>query len=160
MIRKYLEDDFEILENWVTDKELLLQFSGTDFSFPLTKDQIERYQTINPDRLFYIGIDQNSQPYAFGEIIPQMNNVPRLARILIGEGLRRGMGLGQLFVKDLVQECIALYDGKTIELFVWDQNYTAVSCYKKVGFEYLPKKQMTMLHDDKQYDIYKMRLTL
>lgn len=52
MIRKYLEDDFEILENWVTNKELLLQFSGTDFNFPLTKDQIERYQTKNPDRSF------------------------------------------------------------------------------------------------------------
>jgi hypothetical protein len=53
MIRKYLEDDSEILENWVTNKKLLLQFSGTDFNFPL----------------------------------------------------------------DLIQECIALYDSKTIELF-------------------------------------------
>jgi RimJ/RimL family protein N-acetyltransferase len=160
MIRKYLEDDFEILENWVTNKELLLQFSGTDFNFPLTKDQIERYQTKNPDRSFYVGLDQNSQPFAFGEIIPQMTNVPRLARILIGEERKRGLGLGRLFVTDLIQECIALYDCKTIELFAWDQNHAAIRCYQKAGFEYLSEKQMTMSHDDKQYDIYKMRLTL
>lgn len=160
MIRKYLEDDFEILENWVTDKEQLLQFSGTDFSFPLIKDQIERYQTINPDRLFYIGIDQNSQPYAFGEIIPQMNNVPRLARILIGEESKRGIGLGQLFIGNLVHECTIRYACKNIELFVWDKNRAAIRCYQKAGFEFLPKKQMTMIHDEKQYDIYKIRLTL
>jgi RimJ/RimL family protein N-acetyltransferase len=160
MIRKYLEDDFEILENWVTNKELLLQFSGTDFNFPLTKDKIERYQTKNPDRFFYVGLDQNSQPYAFGEIIPQMTNVPRLARILIGEERKRGLGLGRLFVKDLIQECIAHYDCKTIELFVLDKNHAAIRCYQKAGFEYLPDKQMTMIHDEKLYDIYKMRLTL
>lgn len=160
MIRKYLAVDFEILEKWVINKELLLQFSGTDFSFPITKDQIERYQKANPEGVFYIGLDHNLEPYAFGEIIPQLNNVPRLARILIGEELRRGRGFGQLFVNDLVQECITLYDCKTIELFVLDQNHSAIRCYQKVGFEYLPERQMTMIYEDMQYDIYKMRLTL
>lgn len=89
-----------------------------------------------------------------------MTNVPRLARILIGEERKRGLGLGRLFVTDLIQECIALYDCKTIELFAWDQNHAAIRCYQKAGFEYLSEKQMTMSHDDKQYDIYKMRLTL
>ncbi|RZL10442.1 MAG: GNAT family N-acetyltransferase [Pedobacter sp.] len=160
MIREFLPDDFETLEKWVINKELLLQFSGTDFSFPITKDQIERYQKANPERVFYIGLDHNLKPYAFGEIIPQLNNVPRLARILIGEKSRRGMGLGQLFIKELVQECIVRHDCKSIELFVWDQNDAAINCYNKVGFEYLPEKQMMITYDDKQYDIYKMRLTL
>jgi RimJ/RimL family protein N-acetyltransferase len=160
MIRKYLEDDFEILESWVTDRDLLVQFSGTGFSFPLTKDQIANYQTANPDRTFFLGLNHRLERYAFGEIIPQDSSVPRLGRILIGDNAHRGVGLGQLFVKDLVQECIARYDCKSVELFVWDQNQAAIQCYSKVGFEYLPEKQMTMIHDNKRYNIYKMRLTL
>ena len=156
MIRKYLAEDFEILQSWVISKDLLLQFAGTDFEYPLSKDALSSYQQANPDRSFYLGIDRDLIPYAFGEIIPQNDNVPRLARILIGEHRNRGLGMGQLFIRDLIQECIDKYHCPAVELFVWDQNYAAIKCYSNVGFELLPEKHKTLIHEDKYYDIYKM----
>jgi hypothetical protein len=99
MIRKYLAEDFEILQSWVISKDLLLQFAGTDFEYPLSKDALSSYQQANPDRSFYLGIDSNSNPYAVGEIIPQAFNILRLARILIGESQNRGLGLGSCLLK-------------------------------------------------------------
>lgn len=156
MIRKYLAEDFEILQSWVISKDLLLQFAGTDFEYPLSKDALSSYQQANPDRSFYLGIDRDSLPYAFGEIIPQNNNVPRLARILIGEHRNRGLGMGQLFIRDLIEECVKTYDCPAVELYVWDQNHAAINCYTKVGFELLPEKHKTLIHEYKYYDIYKM----
>jgi RimJ/RimL family protein N-acetyltransferase len=133
-----------------------LQFSGTDFHFPITKLQVQVYQQANPDRTFYLGFDDKLEPYAFGEIIPQAGNVPRLGRILVGQKDKRGIGLGQLFVLDLIQECVNCYKCNAVELFVWDQNLAAIRCYLKVGFKYIPEKQMTMTHEGRQYDIHKM----
>lgn len=157
MIRLYTPNDFETLNGWVTDPEILLQFSGTDFTFPITEQQIINYQSRNPDRTFYLGIGDDGNPYGFGEIIPQENDIPRLGRLLIGDPKRRGCGLGATFVEDLVGECKVLFGCNSVELYVWDQNRNAISCYAKVGFQYLKEKQLTMIHQGRQFDIYKMR---
>lgn len=161
-MRYYLKDftleDFPILNHWVTDADLLLQFSGTDFTYPLTEKQILDYQQTYTDRRFYIGIADNV-PFAFGEIIPQENGVPRLGRILIGDINLRGQGLGRIFAKLLVKLCKELYDSNAVDLFVWDQNLAAIKCYQSVGFKLNPEKYKTLFHEGKSYDIYRMTFT-
>jgi RimJ/RimL family protein N-acetyltransferase len=156
MIRPYTSSDFTQLESWVTDAALLLQFSGTDFSYPITEQQITAYQTIHPDRVFYMGYTIENIPFAFGEIIPQEGAGPRLGRILVGEPGLRGQGLGKYFIRLLVDECEKGYEGDAAELFVWDKNTAAIKCYEAVGFEYLPEKCKTLVHEGVSYDIYKM----
>ena len=39
-LRKYQDSDFSLLAQWVTSPDLLFQFAGTDFSFPLTQNQL------------------------------------------------------------------------------------------------------------------------
>jgi len=159
MIRPYTSADFKQLESWVTDAALLLQFSGTDFSYPITEQQIEDYRTIHPDRCFYMGYTKENVPFAFGEIISQKGAGPRLGRILVGEPGLRGLGLGKCFIKLLVEECKRVYDCDTVELFVWDKNAAAIRCYAAVGFKYLPEKCKTLVHEGISYDIYKMVYT-
>lgn len=157
MIKPYDSTDFGLIESWVTDAELLLQFSGTDFSYPLTEQQIQAYQAKYPERSFYIGYTVDGLPFAFGEIIPQESGYPRLARILIGEASQRGQGLGRCFIKMLQEECKRVYATDTVELFVWEKNYAAIKCYESVGFVFLPETRFSMTHDAITYDIYKMR---
>lgn len=152
--------DFHLLEKWVTSPELLFQFSGTDFSYPITEQQILNYQLLHPDRSFYIGYSQNDIPFAFGEIIPQENGAPRLGRILIGESRLRGLGFGKYFTKMLVGECKRIYDCTRVELLVWDKNQMAIKCYKSVGFEYIAEKHNSLVHDGVSYNIHKMIRTL
>jgi len=156
MLKRFSSSDFPLLESWVIDADLLLQFSGTDFNYPLTEKQLSDYQLVHPDRKMYIGYSQNEIPFAFGEIIPQEGGQPRLGRILIGDPRQRGQGFGKYFIRMMVEECRRLYACSQVELFVWDKNQQAIKCYKSVGFEYLPEKQNCVVHEDVRYDIYKM----
>ena len=159
MLKPYKSSDFKLLKNWVTDAELLLQFSGTDFTFPLSEQQIVDYRIKHPDRCFYIGYTQEGLPFSFGEIIPQESGYPRLARILVGEPSLRGQGLGRYFIELLVEESKRLYNTDTVELFTWEKNYAAIRCYESVGFKFLPEKSKTMVHEEISYDIHKMVFT-
>ncbi|HWW40633.1 GNAT family N-acetyltransferase [Pedobacter sp.] len=155
MLKPYTSADFKLLEKWVTDEDLLLQFAGTDFSYPITRQQITVYRTAYPERNFYIAY-QDETPFAFGEIILQGSGIPKLARILVGEPSLRGKGLGGKFIKSLVAESARLYSTKTLELLVWDQNIAAIKCYERVGFVYSPERHTMLAHKGKNYNIHKM----
>lgn len=159
MIKPYTSSDFKLLDAWVTDADLLLQFSGTDFSYPLTEEQIVEYCARHPDRRLYIGYTVNGVPFAFGEIIPQESGYPRLARILVGEPMHRGQGLGRYFIRLLVRECKRLYNTDSVELFTWEKNYPAIKCYESVGFRFLPERCKEMVHECVSYNIHKMIYT-
>lgn len=159
MIKLYDSSNFKLVESWVTDADLLLQFSGTDFSYPLTEKQIVDYQTRHPDRRFYIGYTVDELPFAFGEIIPQESGYPRLARILVGKSTLRGQGLGRYFIGLLLEESKRLYHTSSVELFTWEKNYAAIRCYESVGFRFLPDKSKTMVHKGISYNIHKMIYT-
>ncbi|TKC57680.1 GNAT family N-acetyltransferase [Pedobacter hiemivivus] len=159
MVKPYNSSNFKLVESWVTDADLLLQFSGTDFSYPLTAQQIIDYQISHPDRCFYIGYTHDDLPFAFGEIIPQESGYPRLARILVGNSIARGQGLGRYFIGLLVEESKRLYNTDTVELFTWDKNYAAIRCYESVGFKFLPEICKVMVHNGMSYNIHKMIYT-
>jgi len=156
MLKVYTCSDFKKLQSWVTDCEILLQFSGTDFSYPLQEQQFSKYQEIHPDRTFYLGYLPDNTAFAFGEIIPQEDNVPRLGRILIGKSELRGKGLGRYFVRLLLEQCRSLYNCEYAELFVWSENFTAIKCYQSVGFVYCSDKLKTLAVEDKSFNIHKM----
>ncbi|HYH16947.1 MAG TPA: GNAT family protein [Flavisolibacter sp.] len=157
-LRRYQPPDFALLAQWVTSPELLFQFAGTDFTFPLTSTQLDVYQAAHPDRLFYVACLPNNKPFAFGEIIPQDTNTPRLGRLLVGDTAKRGKGLGAIFVQLLVDECIRLFHCKHIELYVLRDNVQARRCYEKVGFSFVADASFQLIGNDETYTIDKMRL--
>jgi RimJ/RimL family protein N-acetyltransferase len=129
---------FDQLQTWVDSEDLLLQFSGDTFAFPLSFPDFERYQLAHPDRQFYMVInDVFNEPCGFGEIIPQPGNIPRLGRLLIGNPAQRGKGLGKLMVKLLVQKCTLRFSCPAVELFVLADNRAAVNCYLSAGFYFI-----------------------
>ncbi|HEY0054947.1 MAG TPA: GNAT family N-acetyltransferase [Pedobacter sp.] len=159
MLKQYEDTDFPILENWIADADLLLQFSGTDFSYPIKQKQIFDYRLLYPDRKFYIGYTPENIPFAFGEIIPQDNGIPRLARVLVGDPGLRGRGLGKYFIQLLVDECKLKFSISSVELLVWDKNPAAISCYQAIGFVYSPEKEKTLIVNDLSFDIHRMTYT-
>ncbi len=80
-LKDYKASDFGTLSGWVTSYELLVQFAGTEFTYPLNNEEIEKYQLKYPERKFYMGYNNNI-PVFFGEIIPSENNIPRLGRLI------------------------------------------------------------------------------
>ncbi len=155
-ITKYSILYFNFLSRWITDANLLFQFAGTDFSFPITELQLIGYQKNHPNRNFYIGLNTVNEPVAFGEIIPQGNNIPRIGRLLIGNPQERGKGFGTSFIHLLLAECKALFQTKTVELFVLENNLPAVHCYRKIGFQFLPNQSWKVSHNQQNFVLLKM----
>lgn len=159
MVELYTDSHFPLLEKWVTDADLLLQFSGTEFTYPITRKQVSDYQSKHPDRNFYLGYTKDKSPFAFGEIIPQESGSPRIARVLVGDPSLRGHGLGKYFIKLLLNECKRLFECQGAELFVWDKNYAAIRCYQGAGFKYATEERRILVYENKSYNLHKMIFT-
>lgn len=140
MIKSYTSSDFDTIASWVTDEELLLQFAGTDFTYPLTRQQLNDYQILHPDRRFYMAYLPDQAPFAFAEIIPQESGNPRLARVLVGKPSMRGQGLGRQFIALLLEEIRLRYQSTAVDLYVWEKNNAAIKCYESVGFILCPER--------------------
>ncbi|CAN5495899.1 hypothetical protein BH11BAC2_BH11BAC2_21720 [soil metagenome] len=157
MLKSFLETDFYLLEKWVQTPEILFEFAGTTFTFPLTYLQIVNYQLQFPDRLLYLGYTPEGRAFAFGEIIPQCTNIPRLGRILVGEQSDRGKGLGKYFIKLLISECTRRFLTAKVELYVMEENKIAQQTYKSLGFEFSTDDPILLHHQEKVYKIFKMK---
>ena len=158
-LKLYSNCDFPVLKEWITGSDMLFQFAGTEFKYPITEDQVFNYRVTHTDRPWYIAYIDD-EPVAFGELIPQEGDVPRLARLLIGEQTMRGKGIGVAFINTLIEECRRLYSSPAIELYVWDGNLPAIRCYEKCGFSFLPRESISITYKDKAYLIRKMRREL
>jgi len=156
MLKEYSDADFELLETWITDEDILFTFSGTDWNFPLTREQISDYQATRHGRAFYIGYTDDGEPFAIGEIILEGIYSPRLARILVGSKHQRGIGLGTRFVSALLDKCLAQSPSDHIHLFVVEDNYTAIRCYEKVGFKFNPETELAMNFKGETHKVLKM----
>ena len=160
MLRPYIDDHFRLLTLWITDPHILFRFSGTYFSYPLTRDQINDYLIRFPERRFYIGYDPDHIPYAFGEIIPKPDQPPRLGRLLIGDPEKRGRGLGGIFVRELIAQIRRMMNPAAVDLFVLENNLPAIRCYEKIGFSFLPDEKFDLVFEGTSYLVKKMRLSL
>lgn len=160
MLKPFSMDFYPLLEQWITGKDILFQYSGTYFSYPITREQITGYMMKHPERKLYLGFTDDDVPYAFGEIIPREENPPRLARLLIGDPALRGKGLGESFVRELIREAQDHLHAGIIDLFVLEDNLSAIRCYQKVGFDFLHEGDFTLAFEGTVYLLKKMRLRL
>lgn len=158
MIRKYQSTDFPWLLQWVTDPKSLFTFAGPSWIFPITNEQVITHQQKYPGKQLYVGIDENNAPVAIGEIITNEEHAPRLGRLLVGDPAKRGLGLGEKFIRELVETCIRLYQPKDICLFVLEENTIAIRTYLKLGFRISEEKITEMVFDNQPYPVLKMVL--
>ncbi len=136
-ITTYSPAYFDFLSRWITSPDLLFQFAGTEFSYPITEEAL-----------------------AFGEIIPQENQIPRIGRLLIGNPADRGKGYGTAFIHLLLAECKEHFQTRTVELFVLEDNLPAISCYQKIGFQFLPAQTWEVSHNQQNFLLLKMAYNL
>ena len=127
-LENFSENDFEKLISWIKSEEELIQFAGSIFNFPLTKEQLENYikiPKVNAYKLIY-----NNIYIGHAEINFTKNNPPKLCRILIGDKNFRVKGLCQQIVKALLNICKEKFNSNVVELNVFDWNEGAISCYE------------------------------
>jgi RimJ/RimL family protein N-acetyltransferase len=139
-LEKFNNTDFERLITWADNEEMLVQFSGPIFKFPLTTKQLEDYVK-EENRLPFKVIDTASEEViGHAEIYKSEDNLAKLCRILIGEEKYRGKGIGEKIVNLLVKYSFEKLNVEKVELNVYDWNKQAIKCYEKSGFAINPDK--------------------
>lgn len=162
----FTPDDFAQLISWIQDPDLLLNWSGALFSFPLTEAKLEWYLegTNNPpesDALVYKAVETRT-----GEVVGHIslggisykNHSARISRVLVGNTTARGRGVCQGMIKAVLKigfEDLGLH---RIDLGVYDFNTAAIRCYKKCGLHQDGLMRDVLRHGDEYWSLVEMSM--
>jgi RimJ/RimL family protein N-acetyltransferase len=133
-------NDFQQLINWIDTEELLIKWSGSLFSFPLTTESLQWYITntnvINEsDAFVYKAVDA-----ATGEVVGHIslgglswkNRSSRISRVLVAPGHQQ-KGYCQQITKAVLKIGFEELGLHRIALGVYENNKSAINCYLKSG---------------------------
>ncbi|SET17587.1 Protein N-acetyltransferase, RimJ/RimL family [Oceanobacillus limi] len=165
-LQYFTRSDFNQLIHWVNSPDLLLQWAGSSFTWPLDINQLEKYikdaNAKNTKSLVYKVVLKETGD-AIGHIsmtgIDLKNCSARIGRVLIGDKNIRGNGIGQLMMKEILEIAFAELGLHRVSLGVFEFNRSAISCYEKVGF----KKEGVLrdylkVDDDEYWDLREMSI--
>jgi len=147
----FTADDFDTFKSWISDREELIQFAGTGFSWPISNKQLEKYindPSVHPYKVVH---NESNKTIGHCELYIPEDGIPKLCRIIIGDKSYRGKGIGSLIVKELLKLAFEITDSDRAELNVYDWNINAFNCYRKNGFVVNPAKQKTMFVNGKKW---------
>jgi len=140
-LEKFSKDDYDDLISWVDSEEMLMQFGGPLFTFPLTSGQLDTLLNDRNTISFSVVSTESNRSIGHCEIMISPDSA-KLGRILIGEKEQRGKGLGQQIVGLLLEYTFSILQQTKVELNVFDWNTSAIKCYEKVGFTINPGKKL------------------
>ena len=140
ILEAFGRNDFERLIAWTTSEEMLLQFGGPLFSFPLTAGQLDNYVSDDSRRAYKVIELPDLEVIGHAELIRTGEKTIKLCRILIGEATKRGHGLGGQIINALLTISFSEFGAQSVELNVYDWNEQAIKCYEKAGFILNPDK--------------------
>ncbi|MBX4149174.1 GNAT family N-acetyltransferase [Paenibacillus lautus] len=133
--------DFNQLIEWSGDEEFLLQWSGPQFKYPLTTDQLIDYIDAANDKdtsskFIYKAVEQNTNQLV-GHVslgnIDRSNRSGRIGKVLINQE-HRGKGYGKQIINHVLRIGFEEFNLHRISLGVFDFNTSAIQCYEGVGF--------------------------
>ena len=165
-LEHFEEKDFMQLINWISNEELMMNWSGAMFSFPLTNDSLTWYLSdvndIKKSSAFvYKAIDTKTNEVV-GHIslgnLSTKNKSARISRVLVGDTANKGKGYCKQMVQAVLK--IGFEDLKLhrIELGVYDFNTAAISCYKKAGLSIEGTSRDCVLFNGKWWSLIEMSI--
>jgi RimJ/RimL family protein N-acetyltransferase len=150
-LEPFTEKDFDRFIEWVDNNELLITIAGSNFSFPLTVEQLLKYLNDEKSYSFNIVDTDTNKVVGHAELVNMGNDVYKIDKLLIGDKEQRGKGTGQKVMNELVRHAFEEFHANTVELNVFDWNTSAIRCYEKTGFTINPAKSATFKAGDKEW---------
>lgn len=162
----FTKDDFAQLIEWIDTDELLTNWAGSLFSFPLTNRSMEWYiketnDLSSSDALIYKVVDVKTNE-AVGHIslggISLKNRSARISRVLIGSGHHKGKGYCKDMVKAVLKIGFEELKLHRISLGVYDFNKAAIRCYQSSGFSIEGISRDILLYEEKWWSLVEMSI--
>ncbi|HMC87036.1 MAG TPA: GNAT family protein [Chitinophagaceae bacterium] len=136
---------------WVTNEEMLMQFAGPGFHFPLTAEQIKQ-SLLDKKRIAYKILHVADQKIiGHAEIVYQDGSSALLSSIFIGDLAYREKGLAQPLMNKLLNIAFGNPAIEEVSLNVFDWNVPAIKSYKKAGLQVNEGKTLTRHVKDKTW---------
>jgi RimJ/RimL family protein N-acetyltransferase len=158
--------DFALLIDWISDEELLMNWAGSHFRFPLTAEKLDWYIRDANDfeesgTLIYKAVD-TSTGKTVGHIsltaVNRGNRSARITRVLVGDTAERGKGLGEQITRAIMQIGFEELNLHRMSLGVYDVNESGLRCYQKCGFRVDGVLRDISRHGDSYWSITEMSI--
>ncbi len=157
ILRPLTESDFDTIIQWIDSPRLLFQYAGPQFSYPLTRDQLNEYIKDSSKKVYQLR-DDKDRIIGKCELNIKSEEHIRLSRILIAPD-QQGKGWGRLMVRKMIGKVNEYFPKATaIDLCVFSWNEPAIRCYQKVGFEIIPENTATFMAGEEEWERLNMRL--
>lgn len=137
----FQQPDFDQLIHWIHDEEILTNWSGNLFRFPLSAESLEWYikdtnVILVSDAFVFKAIDDAGKTVGHISLggISWKNRSARITRVLIGNTAERGKGCCQGMIKAALKIAFEELNLHRVSLGVYQNNIPALKCYEKSGF--------------------------
>lgn len=160
----FTKADFKQLIDWLNTEELLLNWSGRLFSFPLTDSSLNWYisdtNNLSTSEAFvYKAIDE------YGNIVGHIslggisttNNSGRISRVFVSP-TARGQSICTQMVLAVLQIGFEQLKLHRISLGVYSTNAAAVKCYQKAGLSIEGVNRDVLLHNNSYWSNIEMSI--
>jgi len=166
VLEYFTPGDFDLLIDWIKDEELLMNWAGTQFRFPLTAEKLEWYirdanDFEKSDLLIYKAIDTESGQtvgHISLSVINRRNRSARITRALVGNSAERGKGIGEAIMKAMLKIGFEDLHLHRMSLGVYDFNEPGIRCYKKCGFNVDGTLRDIQRHNDTYWSLLEMSM--
>lgn len=125
--------------------------AGTEWTYPLTTEQLEVYLDNPKSHSFNIVNEEQNATVGHAEIALDDDGTGKIDKLIIGDPSQRGKGLCQRVMEELVAFAFTKLPIHTLELNVFDWNSSAIRCYEKVGFTFNSAKKQTFEINDQKW---------
>lgn len=141
-LARFEKEDFDQLIEWISTEELMINWAGSLFSFPLTHKSLNWYiknsnDLETSDAFTYKVIEQETGD-SIGHVslggISRKNRSARISRVLIGSKMHKGKGYCKEMMMSILKIGFEDLNLHRISLGVYDFNIGAIKCYEKTGF--------------------------
>lgn len=141
-LRYFKKADFKQLIDWIETAELMLQWGGPNFVFPLNEFQLQEYlkdaNGKSSSSYIYSVVDTKTEKL-IGHIsitrIDRNNRSGRIGRVLVGDPDAKGKGICGQMMQQVLNIAFDELKLHRVTLGVFDFNKPAIACYKKTGFQ-------------------------
>ncbi len=135
--------DFPQLQAWIDSKQLLHEWSGALFSFPLSDDALHWYledsNVPGKSDVFIYKAVETATGVAVGHIslgnVSPRDQSARLTRVLVGDPGQRGRGISTRMIREVLRIGFTELGLHRISLGVYSFNQAAIRSYLRAGFQ-------------------------
>ncbi|MDD1780268.1 GNAT family N-acetyltransferase [Enterovibrio sp. ZSDZ35] len=126
-------EDAPLLCGWIQSAEQNVLWGGPTFEFPLTELQVKAHLAKPEISAFLLVHEHKAVGYV--ELYKVSRHERRLCRVLVADNDNRGKGWGKQLVSLALGVARENSDVAIVSLAVFEQNHSAVHCYRSLGFE-------------------------